>query len=162
LYISHRTLGLVCSLVASLAAGTRTASAQDLVNVTPGQTIRWMATGDSEFWYGRVVEVTDSLWRIRPRYTSQDVSLDRRTIRQVQLRRAARGRSVAVDAGVGAIGGATVGLVVGRNEGFGCADVCSGPSAPAVIAIGTASLGAIVGATIGYLVPFHVWRDVKE
>jgi hypothetical protein len=149
-------------LLAALATRAPDLAAQPGPGLAPGRRVRVTAPAvDLKRWEGTVASVRgDTLvlrpivdaWTARYRYpvdTAVRVSLD--AVERLEVRRSVRGR-LWKGFGLGALGGAVLGAVVGLSQGkdelcdgLGCID--KGAAAGALAVVG-ASVGGLVGLSI--------------
>ena len=146
----------------AVATAPETLRAQEPARLSVGQRIRWRSTTDSAFWYGHVAGISHSVLIVRPRYATQDFAIPRRDLARIQAPYRMHGRSVAIDAAIGAVTGVLLTTVALADEGVGCYDVCRGPSTKVWLAGASGVLGASLGAIVGLVAPFRGWRDVKH
>src|SRR3954465_15071197 len=100
------------------AASPRGAQAQ--AQPETGRAIRWRVAADSDFSYGKLVGASSSSLSVEPRFAASAITLRRQALYTIQISGPARGRSVAIDAGLGGAIGGLVGFVAGQGHGRAC------------------------------------------
>jgi hypothetical protein len=164
----RRKITATCALVCAGALVVARPLAAQTSELHLGDIARVSATAPQLYKFvGRVVALTDDTLALEPDNAGRRIAIPRAALTSAERRlpNASRAQHALAGAGIGFLGGATLGAAWGALVAQSCADAENpcGPVAGAVIGgIGIGTLGLVLGTVIGVGMPVERWRPVMS